>query len=29
VLKFEYRNFNADRERRRADEVNLGAGFVF
>jgi len=29
VLKFEYRNFNADREGRRADEVNLGAGFVF
>jgi len=29
VLKFEYRNFNADREARRADEVNLGAGFVF
>jgi hypothetical protein len=29
VLKLEYRNFNAGRERPRADEVNVGAGFVF
>jgi hypothetical protein len=29
VLKFEYRNFNAAGGRPRADEVNVGAGFVF
>lgn len=29
VLKLEYRNFNAGGNRPRADEFNLGAGFVF
>jgi hypothetical protein len=29
VLKMEYRNFNAGGGRPRADELNLGAGFVF
>ncbi len=29
VLKFEYRNFNAGSTLPRADEINLGAGFVF
>ncbi len=29
VLKLEYRNFNAGKQRPRPDEVNLGAGFVF
>lgn len=29
VLKLEYRNFNAGGNRPRADEVNVGAGFVF
>ncbi len=29
VLKLEYRNYNAGSERPRADEVNVGAGFVF
>ncbi|MCC6849162.1 MAG: hypothetical protein IT294_11735 [Deltaproteobacteria bacterium] len=29
VLKLEYRNFNAGGGKPRADEVNLGAGFVF
>lgn len=29
VLKLEYRNFNAGGNKPRADEVNLGAGFVF
>lgn len=29
VLKLEYRNFNAGGGQPRADEVNLGAGFVF
>ena len=29
VLKFEYRDFDAGNVRPRADEVNVGAGFVF
>ncbi len=29
VLKFEYRDFDAGNVRPHADEVNVGAGFVF
>lgn len=29
VLKLDYRNFNAGREKPRPDEINLGAGFIF